>query len=87
MGVTVYLLDATTGAKLDSTTTGANGLYLFDSLVAGDYKVQFVAPSGTSIVTKNSGTDVTKDSNPDPTTGITDGSYDRYNPTNRRPSS
>ena len=71
-GVTVYLLDATTGAKLDSTTTDANGLYLFDSLVAGDYKVQFVAPSGTSIVSKNSGTDVTKDSNPDPTTGITD---------------
>ena len=71
-GVTVYLLDATTGAKLDSTTTDANGLYLFDSLVAGNYKVQFVAPSGTSIVTKNSGTDLTKDSNPDPITGITD---------------
>ncbi len=71
-GVKVYLLNAATGAKLDSTTTDANGLYLFDSLVAGNYKVQFVAPSGTLLVGKTSGTDITKDSNPDPTTGITD---------------
>jgi SdrD B-like domain len=70
-GVKVYLLDATTGAKLDSTTTDVDGLYLFDSLVAGNYKVKFVAPTGTLLVTKTSGTDITKDSNPDPATGIT----------------
>ena len=71
-GVKVYLLDAATGAKLDSTVTDGTGLYKFDSLVAGNYKVQFIAPSGSLLVTKAAGTDSTKDSNPDPTTGITD---------------
>jgi uncharacterized repeat protein (TIGR01451 family) len=71
-GVKVYLLDATTGAKLDSTITDGGGKYLFDSLVAGNYKVQFVVPIGSQLVSKNTGTDVNIDSNPDPTTGITD---------------
>jgi hypothetical protein len=39
-------------------------------LLAGDYKVQFVKPVGTLIVTKGAGT--ATDSDADPTTGITD---------------
>ena len=71
-GVKVYLLDAVTGVKLDSTVTNINGLYKFDSLLAGIYKVQFIAPTGTALVTKDSGIDDTKDSDADATgtTGI-----------------
>ncbi len=39
-GVTVELLDGT-GAVVKTTSTDANGLYLFDNLVAGDYRVRF----------------------------------------------
>jgi hypothetical protein len=60
-GVKVYLLDAT-GAKIDSTTTGTDGKYVFNNLPAGTYSVQFVAPTGQNFVTANSGTDDTKDS-------------------------
>ena len=45
---------------------------LFDSLLAGNFKVQFIAPSGSLLVTKTAGSDPTKDSNPDTSTGITD---------------
>ena len=69
-GVKVYLLDATTGAKLDSTITDLNGLYKFDSLLSGNYKIQVEVPTGMSPVTKDSGSDDAKDSDIDPT-GIT----------------
>ena len=39
-GVTVELLDST-GTVVKTTTTDANGRYLFDNLVAGDYRVRF----------------------------------------------
>ena len=68
--IVVYLLDANTGAKLDSTMTDISGKYQFDSLLAGNYKVQFVAPIGGTFVTPLSGGDVIKDSNPDGT-GLT----------------
>ena len=61
-GVKVYLLDATTGAKLDSAITDINGKYLFDSLLTGTYKVQFVEPVGKDFTTFNTGGDTTKDS-------------------------
>ena len=62
-GVKVFLLDGQTGAKLDSTLTDLNGKYLFDSLVSGNYQVQFVTPGGYDNVTKpNSGGDDTRDS-------------------------
>ena len=69
-GVKVYLLDGTTGAKLDSTITDINGKYLFDSLLAGNYKVKFVIPAGSEATLKTQGGDPTKDSNinPDGTT-------------------
>ena len=60
-GVKVYLLN-NTGAKIDSTTTGTDGKYLFANLPLGTYSVQFVAPAGQTFVTPLSGTDLTKDS-------------------------
>ncbi|MFY7911347.1 MAG: SdrD B-like domain-containing protein, partial [Emticicia sp.] len=57
-GVKVYLLSAT-GAKIDSTITNASGLYLFDSLTSGSYRIQFVAPAGTIAAKQNTGADVT----------------------------
>jgi uncharacterized repeat protein (TIGR01451 family) len=60
-GVKVYLLDAT-GTKIDSTTTGTDGKYLFSNLVSGSYSVQFVAPVGQTFVTATQGGDPTKDS-------------------------
>ena len=60
-GVRVFLLDATTGLKLDSTLTGTNGEYVFDSLKSGSYKVQFIPPANTVATQGNQGDD-TKDS-------------------------
>ncbi len=72
VGTKVYLLDANTGAKLDSAITDAQGKYLFDSLLNGNYKVKFVIPIGSSITGKTLGGDPTKDSdaNPDGTTDV-----------------
>ena len=72
-GVKVYLLDGS-GNKLDSTVTDAAGKYLFDSLVSGTYKVQFVAPLGTKLTTANTGADDANDSDANQTTGMT-GNY------------
>ncbi len=44
-GVTVRLLDSS-GTVLATTTTDANGNYLFSSLIPGDYMVEIVPPSG-----------------------------------------
>ncbi|MCE9564475.1 MAG: carboxypeptidase regulatory-like domain-containing protein [Planctomycetes bacterium] len=52
LGATVVLLDKNgvrvkdaTGTDLPAQLTGANGLYLFTNLVAGDYKVQVTPPA------------------------------------------
>ena len=55
--IKVYLLDATTGAKLDSTLTDALGKYVFDSLLSGTYKVQLVIPTGSEATVKTFGGD------------------------------
>ncbi len=44
-GVPVELLDAG-GAVLASTTTDANGLYLFSGLLPGEYRVRITPPAG-----------------------------------------
>lgn len=59
-GATVYLLDKD-GNVVSTTTTDANGLYLFDGLFPGDYQVKFVAPNGAVFTTANAG-DTNKDS-------------------------
>jgi uncharacterized repeat protein (TIGR01451 family) len=60
-GVTVTLLDAD-GNELATTTTDADGAYLFDQLVPGDYLVRFTAPNGYVISPTNIGSDSAVDS-------------------------
>jgi uncharacterized repeat protein (TIGR01451 family)/fimbrial isopeptide formation D2 family protein len=68
-GVTVTLLDAD-GDEVATTTTDADGLYLFDGLIPGDYSIVFSdLPSGLSFTGQNAGSDDAVDSDPD-----TDGS-------------
>jgi protocatechuate 3,4-dioxygenase beta subunit len=68
--VTVILKDST-GATVGTTTTDANGHYVFDNLLPDDYTVTFTAPSGFSFTTQTAGGDTTADSNPNSHTGVT----------------
>jgi protocatechuate 3,4-dioxygenase beta subunit len=76
-GVTV-ILDGTTGAGVavnETAITDANGLYLFDNLAPGTYKVTFESPNGTYAQTQvNIGNDAT-DSDADPAMGGMTGNY------------
>ncbi|MGE5411839.1 MAG: SdrD B-like domain-containing protein, partial [Clostridiales bacterium] len=70
--ITVQLYNSTSNALLGTTTTDANGLYLFNNLSAGSYYVKFVIPDGYKISPITQGTNQAIDSNPDQTgrTGI-----------------
>ncbi|NKC29403.1 SdrD B-like domain-containing protein [Falsiroseomonas selenitidurans] len=70
-GITVRLLSADGATVLDSTTTDADGLYSFDGLRPGDYRVEFVAPADRAFAKKDQGGDAL-DSDADRTTGRTD---------------
>jgi Flp pilus assembly protein TadG len=71
-GVTVKLLNSTTGAQVGSSvTTDSNGYYQFSSVAAGGYQVQFVLPATYTFSPASQGTNPTIDSNADPTTGKT----------------
>lgn len=67
-GVTVELRDFATNAVVATTTTGANGLYLFTNVVPGKYYETFVKPAGWELTQAGQGTAAT-DSDPDPATG------------------
>ena len=73
--VVVNLLDGSGNPILDdagvavSTTTDADGNYSFDELKPGDFRIQFVAPTGTDFTLQNVGDDAL-DSDADPTTGL-----------------
>jgi protocatechuate 3,4-dioxygenase beta subunit len=78
-GVVVKLLDGN-GTVVMTTTTDASGYYLFESLTAGNYSLEFVPPSGYSIspqdVGGTNGNDQSAnggaaDSDVDPATGRT----------------
>ncbi|WP_461149128.1 SdrD B-like domain-containing protein [Spirosoma pulveris] len=62
------------GAALKIVSTDVTGKYLFDQLPKGDYLVKFVSssfPASCAISTRpNTGNDDTKDSDADPTTGL-----------------
>ncbi len=62
-GVTVRLFEDGNGIPIRTTTTDADGAYLFDNLVAGDYFVEFVRPQGFVFVTQGAGTDTDSDAN------------------------
>jgi protocatechuate 3,4-dioxygenase beta subunit len=71
--VIVRLLDST-GTEIASTTTDANGNYLFDNLVPGIYSVVFdisTLPADYRFVSQDVGGDDALDSDADPTTGAT----------------
>ncbi|MDO5631676.1 MAG: SdrD B-like domain-containing protein [Paracoccus sp. (in: a-proteobacteria)] len=70
-GVTVTLYDAATGAVVATTTTDANGKYLFTGLLAGDYQVGFARPDGYSFTTANAGSNDAIDSDAAQATGRT----------------
>jgi hypothetical protein len=71
-GATVSLLNNDTGAVIATTLTNAQGNYVFDSLVAGSYKVRFSGLPVESIwVETNVGSDDAIDSDANPTTGVT----------------
>lgn len=62
--VTVNLRNAA-GTQVATTTTDANGFYVFRNLsTSTGYTVQFVTPTGYALTTPTAGTDRTKDSNP-----------------------
>lgn len=59
-GFVVNLLDAGTGAVVQTTTTDANGAYLFDCVVDGEYIIEFETsslPNGYQFTKINAGND------------------------------
>jgi choice-of-anchor A domain-containing protein/uncharacterized repeat protein (TIGR01451 family)/TQXA domain-containing protein len=68
--VTVKLYDCDNNYK-NVTTTDANGLYSFTNLAPGSYYVIVTLPSGYSFSPQNQGSDDTKDSDVNPSTGKT----------------
>lgn len=69
-GVVVKLYDCN-NTLLATTVTNADGSYLFSNLAAGSYYVEFVAPSGRTLTTKDAGSDDGSDSDADVATGKT----------------
>jgi len=65
-GVTVELLSESPGWVTRTTTTDANGLYLFDDVPAGKYRVRFSnIPSGYEFTNTTVGSNVAVDSDAD----------------------
>jgi hypothetical protein len=52
-GVTIQLINATTGAVLQSTVTDSSGNFSFTGLAPGSYRVREVTPAGTMQTTAN----------------------------------
>ena len=71
VNIEIYLVDDF-NVKIDSTISNVSGAYAFDSLVGGNYKIQFVKPIGMNASLKDIGSDDTKDSDPDNISGLTD---------------
>ncbi len=69
-GVVVRLLDQDL-VEVASTTTDADGNYLFDGLTPGVYVVEFVKPANTGLTAANQGGDDAVDSDADLVTGRT----------------
>lgn len=64
-GVSVWLVNPSTGSTIATTTTDASGHYLFDNLPSGDYIVRVLAPGGYMFTTKNSTGNSATDSDAD----------------------
>ncbi|AKK02145.1 SdrD B-like domain-containing protein [Corynebacterium epidermidicanis] len=72
-GMQVQLLDAT-GKVVATTTTDAEGKYVFNDLVPGSYRVAFTTPTGAVVTTMGAGSDpaLNSDINPDGRTNVID---------------
>jgi fimbrial isopeptide formation D2 family protein/uncharacterized repeat protein (TIGR01451 family) len=70
-GVTVQLLDRDGVPTGRTTTTEADGTYLFRDVLAGEYRVAFVVPDGLRITLRDRGGNDAVDSDADATTGVT----------------
>ena len=71
-GVTVRLIDPTTGDIIATTGTDTTGFYEFTGLAPGDYAVSFVLPSGYTFTSADAGANDALDSDADVSTGRTD---------------
>ncbi len=69
-GVAVHLYDCAVNL-VGATVTDANGYYLFDNLVPGNYNVHFIVPAGYIFSANDQGGDDTRDSDADINTGMT----------------
>jgi hypothetical protein len=72
MSVVELYDDSDLVTPLLTSTTDINGIYKFEDLSPGFYKVKFTPAPGFSIVNMNIGTDEQLDSDADPSTGFTD---------------
>jgi protocatechuate 3,4-dioxygenase beta subunit len=70
--VTLRLLDCATSNVLATTTTDANGQYLFCGLNPGSYRVEIIVPSGYTITVSNTPPDDCKDSDAGQVSRLTD---------------
>ncbi|MBI5730269.1 MAG: DUF11 domain-containing protein, partial [Ignavibacteriales bacterium] len=70
--IQVNLLDASTASVLGTTTTDANGLYVFTNVPSGSYKVEVIPPSGWGFTIKDNGSNDVIDSDVNMSTGFTD---------------
>jgi|GEM_PF-2223338 len=71
-GVTVELYQCGDATPVSTTTTDANGYYLFDCLKSGDYYVTFILPEGGWVFSpQDQGMDDALDSDADRATGMT----------------
>jgi choice-of-anchor A domain-containing protein len=69
--VTVNLFEDGNSSPIATTTTNADGFYLFSELDAGTYSVEFELPSGFDFTAQSAGSDNEVDSNPNINSGIT----------------
>ncbi len=64
--IKVSLRDQQSNSLMTSTTTDGSGIYQFNGLCAGNYRVEVTAPTGFVASQPTQGTDTALDSNPNP---------------------
>jgi hypothetical protein len=72
MADVVVNLYTCTDTMVATTTSDQDGFYMFDSLDAGDYYLEFELPDGYVFTMMDQGSDDEMDSDVDPATGMTD---------------
>jgi uncharacterized repeat protein (TIGR01451 family) len=68
-GVTIRLINTSTGATVGTDTTDGAGLYQFINIIPGTYAVEFVPPAGINAAPRNAGGNDAADSDADASTG------------------